>query len=75
MSTATDMLAAYLAAESAILQGQSITFQGRTLTRADLETIRRGRKEWEQRALAETAAASAAPTLGGLGYSVARMDR
>ncbi|MFW5834494.1 MAG: hypothetical protein ACOCYE_10385 [Pseudomonadota bacterium] len=74
MSTATDMLAEYLAAESAILQGQSFTFEGRTLTRADLDTIRKGRREWERKVSAERARAAGAPTVGGLTFSVARLD-
>jgi hypothetical protein len=58
MSTATTMRDAYIAAETAILAGQSIEFQGRKLTRADLVEIRAGRQEWEQRARDEAAAAA-----------------
>lgn len=58
MSAATDMLAAYLAAETAILKGQSYRLGEKTLTRADLPEIRKGRQEWEARANAETAQAS-----------------
>lgn len=75
MTTATDMLAQYLAAESALLQGQEIRFGTRILKRADLAEIRTGRKEWEQRVQAENNAAKKAPSIGGLGYSVARLDQ
>ena len=74
MSTATDMLAQYLAAESAILTGQEFTFEGRRLTRADLEAVRKGRMEWERKVVAEKNAAAGAPSIGGLGFSVARLD-
>jgi hypothetical protein len=57
---------AYLAAEAAILNGQSITFAGRTLTYADLAEIRKGRKEWERKAQAE-----ARGTAGGLRHQLA----
>lgn len=57
MSTATDMLAKYLAAESAVLKGQSFTLGGRQLTRANLPEIIAGRKEWERRVAQEQAAA------------------
>lgn len=73
--TASEMLAKYLAAEAAVLQGQTIMFEGRQVSRADLSTIREGRKEWEARVASERRRASRAPTFGGLGYSVARLDR
>lgn len=43
-------LAAYLAAETAVLAGQSYSMNGRTLTRADLADIQQGVKIWDQRA-------------------------
>jgi len=55
MSTATDMLARYTEAEQAILLGQSVVWQGRSLTYADLEKIQNGRREWEVRVQAEQA--------------------
>lgn len=67
MSTATDMLAAYMAAEVALLQGKTTTFQGRTLSMENLQEIRKGRMEWERRVAAEQGGA----TVGGLGYAVA----
>lgn len=54
MSTATDMLAKYLAAESAILGGQRYKWGERELTRADLGEVRAGRQEWERKAAAES---------------------
>ena len=54
MSTATTMLAAYIAAETAVLQGQSYTMNGRTLTKSNLDSIIKGRREWEARVHAET---------------------
>lgn len=47
------MLQAYLAAETAVLKGQSFRFGERQLTRADLAEIRAGRREWEAKARIE----------------------
>ncbi len=66
------MLAAYLDAEAAILSGKTVTFGGRTLSMENLNEIRKGRQEWERRAARESA--GAVPSIGGLGYSVARFD-
>lgn len=74
MSTATDMLAQYLAAEAAVLQGQDVSINGRRLSMADLEQVRAGRKEWEARVAAETAAAAGASTVGGITFSLARLS-
>lgn len=75
MTTATDMLSAYLQAEAAILAGQEFWWSdGRKLRRADLPEIRAGRQEWEARVAAETAAASGASTLGGLRFAVADLS-
>lgn len=75
MTTATDMLAAYLAAESAILQGKEFRWSdGRTLRREDLAEIRKGRQEWETRATGESGAAAGAPTIGGRGFAVADLS-
>lgn len=72
MSTATDMIAAYLAAETAILQGKDVRFQGRSVTMEDLDSIRKGRQEWEARARAEAQPAGCRGGMGG--YAVARFD-
>lgn len=77
--TPQDMLAAYLAAEQALLAGgKSVRFNDgnvdRMLTREDLEWVQKGRREWETRVAAAARAAAGAPTFGGLGFSVARLD-
>lgn len=66
MSTATEMRDLYLAAEAAVLKGQSFRLGERQVTRADLAQIVEGRKEWERRVAGETAAAR-----GRSGYAVA----
>ena len=66
MSIATDMLAQYLAAESAVLKGLSVRLGDRQLTRANLPEIVAGRKEWERRVAAEQGAAS-----GNSGFAIA----
>jgi hypothetical protein len=74
MSTATDMLTKYLDAEVAILQGKEVRIGDRTFRYEDLAVVQQGRREWEARARAEARNASGANTIGGLGFSVARMD-
>lgn len=74
MTTATDMLAKYIEAEAALLGGKTIQFNGRTLTMESLDMIQKGRREWEGRVNSENNAAKKTPTIGGLGYSVARFD-
>lgn len=74
MSTASEMLAKYLSAEAAVLQGQQIEFEGRRVSMSDLASIRAGRKEWESKVAAERRAQSGAPSIGGLGFAVARLD-
>lgn len=78
MTTATEMLAKYMTAEMALLEGKEARFGDRSLTMEDLSEIRKGRVEWEQRVNAETTGARNTPTIGsigGRGFSVARMDR
>ena len=74
MTQATDMLNLYIAAESAVLTGQEYRLGDRTLRRADLAEIRTGRREWQALVNSENARANGA-TIGGLGFSVARLDR
>lgn len=74
MTTATDMLAKYLTAEAALLEGKEISFGDRRLRFEDLPSIIAGRKEWEQRVSAENAAVNKATTIGGLSMSVARFS-
>jgi hypothetical protein len=47
--TAQTQLDAYLAAETAILNGQDYTIGNRRLTRANLETVQQGITLWNQR--------------------------
>lgn len=61
MSNATDMRDAYLAAEKALLLGQTYKFGERTLTMANLPEIQKGRAEWERRANAESSQLNGAP--------------
>lgn len=74
MTQAADMLALYIQAESAVLSGQEFTLGDRRLRRADLVEIRAGRREWQAKVNAEQARSAGAPTIGGLGFSVARLD-
>jgi hypothetical protein len=75
MSTATDMLAAYLAAEAAVLKGKEATIGDRRFRLEDLGAIRAGRKEWETKVAAENGNAASAPTIGGLTFKLARLDQ
>lgn len=74
MTQAADMLTLYIQAESAVLSGQEFTLGDRRLRRADLVEIQAGRREWQAKVNAEQARAAGAPTIGGLGFSVARLD-
>ena len=47
MMTAQEMLDFYLQAEQSVLQGQTVRYGERLLTRADLAEIRKGRQEWQ----------------------------
>jgi len=74
MSTATDMLAFYLAAEQAILQGKEFRSGDRMFRQEDLAEVRAGRKEWEAKVSAEQAAKARVPSVGGLRMSRARFS-
>lgn len=67
MSTATEMVALYITAEKAVLNGQSYTINGRSLTRANLKEIREGREYWQGIANSESASSQGGSSL----YSVA----
>lgn len=54
MSTASDLLALYLAAEEKILSGQSGSIGDRQLTMADLAEVRKERQNLERRVAGET---------------------
>lgn len=49
LAQAEAQLALYLAAEAAVLSGQSYEIAGRRLTRANLEEVRAGVETWNQR--------------------------
>lgn len=51
-------LAAYLAAETAVLTGQSYEIAGRKLTRADLDAIQAGITAWNSRVVGLSTGAS-----------------
>lgn len=53
MFTTQEMIDFYIGAEQAVLMGQTIQHNGKTLTLANLEEIRRGRREWEARKVSE----------------------
>lgn len=71
MTTTTAMLAKYMTAEAAILEGKEVRFGDRTLRMEDLSEVRAGRQEWERRAAAEANLAAGRPTFGGLSFSLA----
>jgi hypothetical protein len=75
MTTATDMLAAYILAETAILQGKEATIGDRKLRFEDLAEIRKGRQEWEAKVSSESASAAKSPSIGGLRFSTFRLDQ
>ena len=45
---AEEMISLYTKAEKAVLSGQAYTIAGQSMTRADLDKIRAGRKEWQE---------------------------
>ncbi|MBP4067351.1 hypothetical protein J9893_10165 [Aeromonas sp. MaB10011B] len=49
LSDIDSMIELYLQAERDVLAGKQVTFQGRTVTSENLNEIRSGRREWEQR--------------------------
>ena len=63
MSTATDMLALYIAAEKAVLKNQSYTIDSVSYTKADLDKLRVGRQEWQRIVNNESAAAQGGSSL------------
>lgn len=58
LTQAQTQLDAYLAAETAVLTGQSYEIAGRKLTRADLDSIQQGIKLWNNRLITLTNQAS-----------------
>jgi hypothetical protein len=80
MSTATERLARYIAAETSILTGQEVRMDlgdrggYKMLRMADLETVRQVIKDLQAEIRAEQGAASGVPTIGGLGYALANLS-
>jgi len=66
MSLATDMVDLYIQAEKDVLEGKTVQMDGRTMTLEDIGSIRRGRKEWEDRAASEGIVASKQSSLYAL---------
>lgn len=58
LAQAEAQLNAYLAAETAVLAGQSYEIAGRSLRRADLDMIQKGIATWNQRVQTLSSAAS-----------------
>lgn len=71
---AAQMRDKYLEAETGLLEGKEVRLGDRLLRMEDLEQIRAGRKEWEQRAANESASVTRAPKIGGLAYAVANFS-
>jgi len=71
MTAASDMLAKYLAAEAAVLEGKEVSLGDRKLRMEDLPSIIAGRKEWEGRVAQEQRQAAGTPAFGGLSFAVA----
>lgn len=70
MSTATEMVTKYLAAEQALLDGKDVTWNGRRLAMEDLDKIRAGRREWEAR-VAQESPGSQSTSFGGTRFKLA----
>lgn len=49
MSLEQEMIDRYIQAEKDVLDGKSISMNGRTMSHEDIAEIRIGRREWEQR--------------------------
>lgn len=62
-----NMIQRYLDAETSVLEGKSITFNGQSMTMENLSEIRKGREFWERRLTSLTATRRGRPM-----YKVAR---
>ena len=77
LADAQAMLAKYIEAEAAVLEGKSVRLGtggagiDRQWTSEDLPEIRKGRQEWERKVAAAQSAAAGVARLGGIGFSVA----
>lgn len=63
MSTATEMVTLYIAAEKAVLKGKTVSVAGRSMSRENLPEIIAGRKEWEARVSSEQSKSSGGSSL------------
>jgi hypothetical protein len=63
LEIAQGMVAAYLEAEGKVLNGQSYTISGRSLTRANLAEIRKGYTFWSGQVDRLTVAGVTGPTM------------
>lgn len=66
MSTATDMLALYIQAEKDVLKGKSVSVNGRSMSRENLQEIRAGRSEWQRKVDSENASKNGGSSLYSL---------
>lgn len=73
MTTATDMLQKYLAAEAAVLEGKEARIGDRTFRSEDLVQIIAGRREWEAKVAAENCRQRGGAAIGGMSFAVARL--
>lgn len=79
MSTNSDRLAAYLAAEARVLIGQQVSTEGpnggmQVWRGADLQQLQGEIRKLQAAVAAENAAAANRPAIGGLGYGLASFD-
>ncbi|EFM95286.1 MULTISPECIES: hypothetical protein [Actinobacillus] len=68
IENAQAMVEAYTKAEMDVLQGKTVTFNGRSVSRENLSEIRKGREYWEER----LAKLKARRVRGGVTFKVAR---
>ena len=74
MSQATDMLAAYIAAEQAILLGKKIRFMDRWVEMEDLPAVQKGRRDWEVKVVSEQVSQANVPSIGGAKFKLANFN-
>ncbi len=65
MSLEQEMINLYIQAEKDVLEGKTVTLNGRTLSSENLIDIRKGRREWEQRIKSRS---------GGRSHSLGRIN-
>lgn len=59
--SAQQMLDFYIQAERDVLEGRTVTQNGRTLTMVDLPAIRQGRQEWERKVAQQRSVGASGP--------------